>query len=190
MVQCRGLTKFGFGSSVIVLSFLNVVCGQDPPEIALNSGGPTFYDASTSIPGKIVLKEQISTNLFQAAFTTPFYNNTNEIFYGQAVYIADVAGRLAASNISERVRQMDILNISVSVVSLGPPGVQGIFNTSFAIEAAAGVNDQLYANYSTGNYSSRFAFFCNAALQNPVSAAAETERCVKKLDGVGVMIGG
>jgi 2,3-dihydroxybenzoate decarboxylase len=41
-----------------------------------------------------------------------------------------------------------------------------------------------------GKYSLRFVFFCNAALQDPVSAAAETKRCVKQLGGVGVMIGG
>ena len=84
---------------------------------------------------------------------------------------------------------MDLSNISVSVVSLGPPGVQGIFNTSFAITAAAAVNDQLH-NYSTGNYYSRFGFFCSVALQDPVSAAAEAERYVKHLGGVGVMVGG
>ena len=146
MVQCWGLMTFWFSSFVIVLSILNFVYGQDPQEIALNSERPAFYDASTSITGKIVLEEHNSTNVFQAAFTTPFYNNMNEIFYGQAAYIADVAGRLAASNISERVRQVDISNISVSVISLGPPGVQGIFNISFAIEAAAAIDDQLYAN--------------------------------------------
>lgn len=83
---------------------------------------------------------------------------------------------------------MDISNISVSVVSLGPPGIQGIFNTSFAITAASAVNDQLYANYSTGNYSSRFAFFCNVALQDLVSAAAETERCVTRLGGAAALV--
>lgn len=100
------------------------------------------------------------------------------------------AGRLAAGSIGELVRQMDLSNISVSVVSIGPPGVQGIFNTSFAITAAAAVNDQLHANYSTGNYSSRFAFPCNVALQDPVSVAAEAEHCVKHLGGVGAIVGG
>lgn len=160
--------------------------------VPLNSGRPTFYDSTPSLPGKIVLEEHITTNLFNPAFTTPFQNNTNEIFYGQASYIADVGSRLVGStaSIEERIHQMDISNISISVVSIGPPGIQGIFNKTLAVEMARRVNDQIYANYTSGVYSDRFRFFCNAALQDPVEAAKETERCVKKLGGVGVMLGG
>lgn len=50
------------------------------------------------------------------------------------------------------------------------------------------LNDQIYTNYSNGKYASRFEFFCTVALQDPISAAVETERCVKKLGGVGVML--
>jgi gamma-resorcylate decarboxylase len=174
----------------ILLSLLIPQFGCAQELVPLNSGRPTFYDLTPSIPGKIVLEEHVTTNLFNPAFTTPFFNNTNEIFYGQPAYIADVGGRLTGASIAERVHQMDISNISISVVSLGPPAIQGIFNKTFAIEMASAVNDQIYANYSNGQYAERFAFFCNAALQDPVSAAKETERCVKKLGGVGVMVGG
>jgi gamma-resorcylate decarboxylase len=59
---------------------------------------------------------------------------------------------------------MDLANVSVSVVTIGYPEIQGIFNTSFAIEIAKGVDDQLAANYSRGNYSDRFEFFCQVVL--------------------------
>lgn len=165
-------------------------CDYTPQEVAINSGRPTFFNPSVFLPGKIALEEHVTTNLFQASYTVPFYNNTNEISYGQASYTADVGPRMVASSIEERVQQMDLANISVSVVQFAIPGIQGIFNTTFAVEMAKVVNNQMAANYTHGNYSDRFEFFCNAALQDPVSAAVEVERCVKELGGVGVMIAG
>lgn len=162
-------------------------------EIALNSGRPTFEDESliyTSIPGKIVLEEHVSTTLFQSAYTTPFQNNTSEIAYGTAAYQADVRARLGVTDIQERVHQMDLANISLSVVSLLPVGIQGIFNTTLAIEMATAVNNQFYADYKQGNYSDRFEFFCSVALQDPTAAATELTRCVQDLGGVGVFVGG
>lgn len=139
-----------------------------------------------------MLEEHITTNLFTAAFTTPFQNNTNELIYGQASYIADVSGRLAGGNasITARINSMNSANISISVVSLVTPGIQGIFNKTLAVEMAPKVNDQMYTNYTTGVYADRFRFFCNVALQDPVAAATELERCVNKLGGIGVMLGG
>lgn len=165
-------------------------CDYAPQEIAINSGRPTFFNPSISFPGKIALEEHVTTNLFQASFTVPFFNNTNEIAYGQASYTADVGPRMSASSIKERVQQMDLANISVSVVQFAIPGIQGIFNTTYAVEMAKVVNDQMAANYTHGNYSDRFEFFCNAALQDPISAVVEVERCVKELGGVGVMVAG
>ncbi|KAH8901483.1 hypothetical protein GQ53DRAFT_851248 [Thozetella sp. PMI_491] len=162
-------------------------------EIALSSGRPTFDDESalySPISGKIVLEEHVSTSLFLAAFTTPFANNTNEIPYGAAVYQADVQSRLNVTSIAERVQQMDAANISVSVVSLVPVGIQGVFNKTLAIDLAAKVNDELYTNYKKSAYADRFEFFCNVALQDPAAAASELTRCVKELGGVGAMVAG
>ena len=167
-----------------------VKCDYTPQEVAINAGRPAIFDCAVSFPGKIVLEEHVTSNLFRDAFTTPVFNNTNELPYDEAIYLADVGPRLLATDIVERVHQMDLANISVSVVTRGYPGIQGFFNTSLATEMAKGVNDQLPANYSRGNYSDRFEFFCQVALQDPVSAATEAERCVKELGGVGVMVGG
>ncbi|KAI0146326.1 hypothetical protein GGR57DRAFT_286692 [Xylariaceae sp. FL1272] len=161
-----------------------------PQEIPINSGRPTFFDNSVSWPGKIVLEEHVTTNLFQPAFTTPFVNNTNELSYDSATYLADIGPRLLQTSISERVADMDAANITLSIVSLGPPGIQGVFNTSLAVELAAAVNDQIAANYTQGEFADRFEFFCSVAMQDPSSAATELERCVRELGGVGVMVGG
>jgi len=175
---------------LVFLLLVSYVFAQD--EIFLNSGRPTFTEPSVyvSIPGKIVLEEHSSTDLFNAAFTFPFHNLTNEILYGLPIYQTDVQTRLNSTDLTERVRQMDIANISISIISLVPPGIQGIFNASFAISAATTINNQLHTAYTTGNFSNRFAFFCNVALQEPVTAATELERCITTLNGVGVMMNG
>lgn len=65
-----------------------------------------------------------------------------------------------------------------------------MFNSTFATQAATFINDELARVYENGNYSGRFEFWCNNALQDPVSAAVELERCVKVLGGVGSFLGG
>ncbi|CAJ2499781.1 Uu.00g026340.m01.CDS01 [Anthostomella pinea] len=123
---------------------------------------------TTPIAGKIALEEHVSTPLFSASFTTPFENHTNEASYGQPAYSADVGARLSETDIAER----------------------GVFNTTLAVELAAAVNDQMHHDYKQGNYSHRFEFFCNVALQDPDAAAAELTRCVTELGGKGVMVNG
>lgn len=159
-----------------------------PQEIIINSGRPTFYDPSTSVPGKIALEEHFGVDLFSGVFTTPFVNFTNEVNFDLPIYQADVLPRL--TNIDSRVQQMDAANISMSILLFGAPGIQGVFNTTFAIYAASWVNNEVARVYKNGNYSSRFGFWCSNALQDPISAAAELERCVKQLGGVGSFVGG
>lgn len=175
--------------SVLLASLSKSVLSQYTlQEITINSGRPTFYDASTSVPGKIALEEHVGNSLFSGTFTTPFVNFTNEVNFDIPAYQTDVISRL--TNIDSRVQQMDAANISMSIVVYGSPGIQGIFNTSFATYAATYVNDELARTYKSGNYSSRFGFWCSNALQDPVSAATELERCVKELGGVGSFVGG
>ena len=159
-----------------------------PQEIIINSGRPTFYDPSNSVPGKIALEEHVGNDLFSGTFTTPFVNFTNEVNFDLPIYQGDVLPRL--TNIDSRVQAMDAANISMSILLFGAPGIQGVFNSTFATYAASYVNDELSRIYKNGNYSSRFGFWCSNALQDPVSAAAELERCVKTLGGVGSFVGG
>jgi predicted TIM-barrel fold metal-dependent hydrolase len=190
------LYKFNISCLVQVLNFLiipawtqNVPPTQNvPQEIIINSGRPTFSSPYVSIPGKIALEEHIGVDLFSGVFTTPFVNFTNEVNFDTPPYLNDVVPRL--KNIDERVQAMDAANISMSILLFGAPGIQGVFNTSFATYAATWVNDEVARVYKNGNYSGRFGFWCSNALQDPVNAAAELERCVKKLGGVGSFVGG
>lgn len=159
-----------------------------PEEEIINSGRPTFHDLTPSIPGKIALEEHVGNSLFSGTFTTPFVNYTNEVNFDIPVYVSDVMARI--TNIDSRVAAMDAANITKTVLLYGSPGIQGVFNTTFAVEAARFVNDEIARVYTRGNYSGRFDFWCSNALQDPPSAAAELERCVKELGGVGSFVGG
>lgn len=159
-----------------------------PQDIPINSGRPTFYDPSASIPGKIALEEHVGNTLFSGVFTTPFVNFTNEVNFDLSVYKDDVVPRL--TDINSRVAAMDSANVSISVLMFGAPGIQGVFNSTFATITATYVNDEVARIYKKGNYSGRFEFWCSNALQEPVSAAAELERCVNTLGGVGSFVGG
>ena len=70
-----------------------------------------------------------------------------------------------AIDLTERVRQIDTANIiSISVVLLVPPGIQGILNRTLAAALAAAVNTQLHAIYHTGAHTARFSCSCFAEL--------------------------
>lgn len=182
--------KLQMASMLIILGLPILAAGQayTPQEIIINSGRPTFYDPSTSILGKIALEEHVGNSILSGVYTTPFVNFTNEVNFDIPVYMSDVLSRI--NNIDSRVANMDAANISTSVLLFGAPGIQGVFNTSYATEVARQVNDEISRIYKAGNYSNRFEFWCSNALQDPPSAAQELERCVKKLGGVGSFVGG
>ncbi|PQE29653.1 23-dihydroxybenzoate decarboxylase protein [Rutstroemia sp. NJR-2017a BBW] len=161
-----------------------------PLLIPLSSGRPTFTFPSSSlyIPGKVALEEHVGNSLISGVFTTPYEPLTNEIQWQDALYKADVIPRL--SDIDERIRMMDAANISISVLAFGGPGIQGIFNKTYATWAARFVNDETARIYKWGNYSGRFEFWCSNALQEPHLAALELERCVTQLGGIGSFLGG
>lgn len=182
--------QLGRSTVLTLLSLPILTSGQSyvPQEVVINSGRPTFYDPSTSILGKIALEEHVGSSIFSGIYTTPFVNYTNEVEFDLPIYLSDILGRI--NNIDSRVANMDAANISTSVVLFGSPGIQGVFNTSYATQVAEQVNDEIARVYKNGNYSSRFEFWCSNALQDPPSAALELERCVKELGGVGSFVGG
>lgn len=155
-----------FGSSLLATTLLTPIsisistaaAAYTPQEIALNSGRPTFYDASTSIPGKIALEEHVGNDIFAGLFTTPYYPDTNEPQWWSSVYKADISSTM--NNIDSRVANMDAANISISVLASGSPGIQGIFNATYATYVAGYVNDYMSTWYKNGNYSGRFEFWC------------------------------
>lgn len=155
--------------SLYLLLFTNAVFSQiqqfTSEEVIINSGRPTFGNLFTSVPGKIALEEHVGNSLFTGAFTTPPVdtNETNELNYDLPIYLGDILPRL--TDIDSRVQEMDAANISVSILMFGSPGIQGVFNTTFATLAASFVNDEVSRIYANGNFSSRFGFWCSNALQ-------------------------
>jgi predicted TIM-barrel fold metal-dependent hydrolase len=164
------------------------------PAAPSESVRPTFDPPPfPSIPGKIILEEHANTNVYPAAFSYPYVNNTNEIFFGTPAYRADVASRLNGSDpaaLTQRVAEMDKGNVSLALISLTPPGIQGILDPKLAVKLAPKVNDEFSAIYGSGKYASRFRFFCSVALQEPTAAVAELRRCMKLPGAVGVFLAG
>ena len=85
-------------------------------EILPDSGRPTFNEPSASIPGKVVLEEHVSTNLFNSLHSA-YYNNTNKLPTASRPTDSTLENRMSATNLTERVRQINTANIiSTSVV--------------------------------------------------------------------------
>ena len=87
-----------------------------------------------------------------------------------------------------RLRSMDEAGIEISVLSLTDPGIQGIADTKTATELASKTNAFLSEKISKNP--KRFRGFACLALQDPVSAAIELERCVNQYGFVGGLING
>jgi 2,3-dihydroxybenzoate decarboxylase len=158
------------------------------PFIESQSQRPTFSKPNTFLSGKIVLEEHAGVALFNATTTTPFVQGTGKLGYYQQPYVEDVARRLVS--IEDRVEHMNNAGIAVSAVSLAMPGIEGIFDTSLAVEMAKKVNDEFYKLYRTGPNTHRFLTWGTVAMQDPYEAAKEAERCVKELGCCGILING
>jgi gamma-resorcylate decarboxylase len=183
-----GLGTIAMSRCVLLLLSSTAVTALTPEMVIVNSGRPTFFSQYEPIAGKIALEEHVGNTLFSGTYTTPPVNFTNEVSFDMPPYSSDVFARI--NSIESRVAAMDVANISVQVLMFGSPGIQGVFNKTFATEAAKYVNDEVSRVYKNGNHSGRFEFWCSNALQEPEKAAAELERCVKELGGVGSFVGG
>jgi 2,3-dihydroxybenzoate decarboxylase len=86
---------------------------------------------------------------------------------------------------ARRIADMDASGIDVQILSLTSPGVQ-IFDKATATSLAREANDFLAAAIS--RHPDRFAGLAAAAPQDPVAAAKEIERGVRKLGFRGVII--
>jgi gamma-resorcylate decarboxylase len=85
---------------------------------------------------------------------------------------------------------MDKWNISTALISLVPPGIQGVLDPNLAVELAPKVNDEFASIYGEGRYASRFRWFCSVPLQKPKAAVKELNRCMSLPGAVGVFLAG
>lgn len=99
---------------------------------------------------------------------------------------ADFQTRLL--DFTDRVKVMDEAGIEISVLSLTDPGIQGIEDAKIAIELASKTNAFLAEKISKNP--KRFRGFACLALQDPMEAAKELERCVSQYAFVGGLING
>jgi 2,3-dihydroxybenzoate decarboxylase len=89
---------------------------------------------------------------------------------------------------SERLEAMDQAGIQRAVLSLSGPGVQIERDTAVACRMARQCNDLLAKEVRTRP--DRYSGFAHLAMQDPIAAADELERCMSELGFCGAMING
>ncbi|MEH6724695.1 MAG: amidohydrolase family protein [Hyphomicrobiales bacterium] len=129
---------------------------------------------------KIALEEHFMTPDFVDYWSKTAINISPGLF-GKVRDVLEDFGEL-------RLAGMDRNNIEKSVLSLAGPGVQAEPDTATALRMARVCNDFLAERIS--NQPERYAGFAHLALQDPLEAANELERCVKQLGFCGAMING
>jgi 2,3-dihydroxybenzoate decarboxylase len=87
-----------------------------------------------------------------------------------------------------RLAAMDAAEIDISVLSLISPGVQVERDPAKAVSETKRANDFLAAEIA--KHPTRYAGFAHLPMQEPAAAAAELERCVRKLSFKGALING
>ncbi len=87
-----------------------------------------------------------------------------------------------------RIEAMNKAGIELSVLSLTDPGVQGNMPANIAEKLASQTNEFLVEKIA--KHPKRFRGFATLALQNPLSAASELERCVRDYQFLGALVNG
>lgn len=128
----------------------------------------------------ITLEEHASTPAYlQAVDARNQRGFTNAYMHGVRAKLVDLgAGRLA---------DMDAAGIDVQVLSLADGGMDRL-DSPTASALARDVNDTLAAAVQA--HRTRFAAFATVNLQDPESAASESERSIGQLGFAGVMVNG
>jgi 2,3-dihydroxybenzoate decarboxylase len=87
-----------------------------------------------------------------------------------------------------RLAAMDSIGVETSVLSLAGPGVQAEKRVETAVTLARKVNDFLAEEMA--KQPKRYGGFAHLAMQDPLEAANELERCIRDLGMQGAMING
>jgi predicted TIM-barrel fold metal-dependent hydrolase len=154
----------------------------------LSEGRPTFTTETPRFPRKIALEEAVNTSVFNATTTNPPVPGATDMEYASPDYGPDVERRLTDPGL--QVESMDEAAVALAVVAVTSPGIEGIFDTGQAIDAARRTNDEIRARYTAGEHASRFRAFGCVPMQDPQAAAEEAARCVRELGCVGILING
>ena len=87
-----------------------------------------------------------------------------------------------------RLAEMDRNGVELTILSLNSPAIQGILDTTEAIETARRGNDLLASEIA--RRPDRFAGFAALPMQDPDAAIVELTRCVRELGFKGAMVNG
>ncbi len=88
----------------------------------------------------------------------------------------------------QRLAGMDAIGVEKAILSLAGPGIQVEKRTDTAVRLARQVNDFLAAEMA--KRPDRYGGFAHLAMQDPMAAADELERCVRDLGMKGAMVNG
>ena len=88
----------------------------------------------------------------------------------------------------KRLRLMDASGVEIMIASLNAPAIQAIADIQRAVDVAREANDVLAQQIA--KRPDRFVGVAALAMQDPDSAAAELERCVKDLGFRGALVNG
>lgn len=128
---------------------------------------------------KIALEEHFLAPGFRPYFETTSINISPDLFGKAFGALQDFGDR--------RLEAMDNAGIDISVLSLAGPGVQAERDTAIAVRSARECNDFLAEKMQV---QPRFGGLAHLAMQDPVEAADELERCMTELRFQGAMING
>jgi 2,3-dihydroxybenzoate decarboxylase len=129
---------------------------------------------------KIALEEHFMVPEFVEYFADTYQNISPALANDGLAALSDLGDR--------RIEIMDRNNIDFVVLSLSGPGVQVEPETNLACQRAKSVNDFLAREIE--KRPNRYGGFAHLAMQDPVEAATELERCMHDLKFQGAMING
>lgn len=128
--------------------------------------------------GKIVFEEHMAINETIAETKAFAGESANFDVFVQDILDLD----------DQRIAGMDINGIELAILSLNSPAIQSILNRDKAIETAQRANNLLAE--AIQRHPTRYAGLAALPMQDPAAAAAELERCVKKLGFKGALVNG
>ena len=128
---------------------------------------------------KIALEEHFLAPGFKDYFETTAINISPKLFSKAYNALQDFG--------DQRLAAMEGAGIEKSILSLAGPGVQAERKTALAVKRAMECNDFLAAKMQA---EPRYGGFAHVAMQDPIAAANELERCINNLGFCGVMING
>lgn len=129
---------------------------------------------------KIALEEHFMHPDFFEYFGKTAINISPDLFGKAREALLDFGDR--------RLAAMDVIGVEKSILSLAGPGVQAEKRTVTAVRLSQMVND--YLAEEMVKQPARYGGLAHLAMQDPVAAADELERCMRDLGMQGAMING